>query len=331
MSTLRVGFVGAGGIVRQRHLPGLRAIDGVEIIAVANSTLASAEAFCRELAPEAEPMARWEDLVKRDDLDIVWIGATPNLHRSVTLAALDAGKHVFCQARMAMNLADAEDMLAASRACPNLVTMLCPPPQGLAADAFVKKLLAEKAIGDLRTMHLRSLTGAFLDPAKPAHWRQRREINGLNILTLGIHTEVLQRWFGPFTVTGAQGRAFVSVRDGYTVRNPDAVQVLAHFDDGTLGTLEFSGVYAGEPVESLQITGTTGVLTLNYAKDEIRLEQNGTSKLLTVPPELTRPWQVEADFIAAVRNLSAPRPHPTFADGVQYMAVVQRVNDALAN
>ncbi|CAN5561595.1 Gfo/Idh/MocA family oxidoreductase [soil metagenome] len=331
MKTLRVGFVGAGGIVRQRHFPGLRAIEHVEIAAVANSTLASAEAFCRELAPEAAPMARWEDLVERDDIDAIFIGATPNLHRTVTLAALDAGKHVFCQARMAMNLSDAEDMLAASRTCPELVTMLCPAPHGLVANAFIKKLLADKALGDLRTIHLRSLTNAYLDPAKPAHWRQRREINGLNILTLGIHAEVLQRWFGPFTVVGALGKIFVPVRDGYTLQSPDAVQVLAHFDDGPLAELEFSGVYAGEPTDSLEIAGSKGVLTFDFLKDEIWLHHDKHRELLAVPPELSRPWQVEADFISAVRDPSAPRPHPNFADGVQYMGVVQRVNDLLSN
>ena len=327
--TPRIGIVGAGGIVRQRHLPGLRAVPGVEIVAVANSALRSAEAFCRELAPEAEPMARWEDLVARPDLDIVWIGATPHLHKPVTLAALQAGKHVFCQARMAMNLADAEEMLEAAKAHPDLVTMLCPPPQGLEANAFVRKLLAEKVVGEPRAIRLHSLNGSFLDPSKPAHWRQRREINGLNILSLGIHAEVLQRWFGNFSVRAAQGRTFTPQREGYPVLNPDTVQILADFENGALGTLEFSGVHAGEPIEVLEISGTLGVLTHDYAKNEIRLETSALIEVLTVPLELHRPWQVEADFLAAVRNPSAPRPHPDFADGVRYMAIVQRVNDLL--
>ena len=89
-------------------------------------------------------MQNWADLLALDDLDIVWIGTPPYMHSAVTVSALEAGKHVFCQARMSMDLAEAEEMLAASKRFPELVTMLCPPPFGLRGDLLVKKLLAEE-------------------------------------------------------------------------------------------------------------------------------------------------------------------------------------------
>jgi len=109
------------------------------------------------------------------------------MHSAVTVSALEAGKHVFCQARMSMDLAEALEMLAASKRFPELVTMLCPPPYGMRCDLLVKKLLAEKHIGHPHHVRLRSLNGNFLDPEAPAHWRQRIEIGGLNVLTLGIY------------------------------------------------------------------------------------------------------------------------------------------------
>src|SRR5207302_10834875 len=123
-------------------------------------------------------------------LDTTWIGTPPYMHSAVTISALEAGKHVFCQARMSMDLAEAEEMLAASKRYPELVTMLCPPPYGMRADLLVKKLLAENYIGRPHHVRLRSFTGAYLDPEAPAHWRQRIEISGLNVLTLGIYVEV---------------------------------------------------------------------------------------------------------------------------------------------
>ena len=77
---LRIGIIGAGGIVKQRHLPGLRALPDVEIAAVANSTLASAEAFCREHAPGARAVEHWVEIADSDELDVGWFGATPYLH-----------------------------------------------------------------------------------------------------------------------------------------------------------------------------------------------------------------------------------------------------------
>src|ERR1700726_1323693 len=193
---LRMGIVGAGAIVRDRHLPGLKKHPEVEIMAVSNSSYESAEKFCQENAPHATPMQNWADLLALPDIDIVWIGTPPYMHSAITVSALEAGKHVFCQARMSMDLAEAEEMLAASKRYPELVTMLCPPPMGMRADLLVKKLLAENYIGRPHHVRLQSFTSNYLDPGAPAHWRQKIEISGLNILTLGIYVEVLQRWLG---------------------------------------------------------------------------------------------------------------------------------------
>src|SRR6266550_4587033 len=193
---VRVGIIGAGNIVRTRHLPALKKHPEVEIVAVSNSTYESSEKFCSENAPGATPIQNWPELVALHDLDVVWIGTPPYMHSAVTISALEAGKHVFCQARMAMDLAEAEEMLATTKRFPELVTMLCPPPFGMRADLLVKKLLAENFIGKPHAVRLQSFTGVYLNPEAPAHWRQKIEISGLNVLTLGIYVEVMQRWLG---------------------------------------------------------------------------------------------------------------------------------------
>ncbi len=241
---LRVGIVGAGDIVRTRHLPGLKKHSEVEIVAVSNSTYESAEKFCQENAPQATPMANWADLLSLPDLDIVWIGTPPYMHSAITLSALEAGKHVFCQARMSMDLAEAEEMLAASKRYPELVTMLCPPPFGLRGDLLVKKLLAENYLGRPHHIRLQCFTGAYLNAEAPAHWRQRIEISGLNVLALGIYVEVLQRWFGDITGVYARGKIVHEIRQGYEVIVPDLLNVLCTFENGAEGVLEFSGMNA---------------------------------------------------------------------------------------
>lgn len=332
MKTMRVGIVGAGAIVRDRHAPGLAGLEGVEIVAVANSTVESARRFVDGQGLAAEVVGDWRALVDRPDLEIIWIGAGPSLHEPVTLAALAAGRHVFCQARMSTDLASARRMLDAARQRPDLVTMLCPPPHGLREDAFVKKLLAEDCVGKVQSLRLRSWNGAFRDPAQPLHWRQRPEVSGKNILTLGIHTEVLQRWFGSFVVRAAFGRVLVPLHAGEPVSVPDELVVIAGWGSGLTGVLDFSGVYAGSPVDCLQILGSEGVLQVDYLSGEIaRQLPGGKSEVLIPPAELLRPWQVEADFIEAVRNPDAARPRPDFADGVAYMEVVEEVSRHLAS
>ena len=277
-SPLKVGIVGAGAIVRERHAPGLLAIGGVEIVAVANHSRESAAAFCRDFCPNADVVEEWRDLVARADLDIIWIGTHPNLHREITQAALSAGKHVFCQARMAPDLAEAVEMLQAAQARPDLVTMLCPPPHGLYHDAFLRSFLQEKPLGIIRRARVVSRNGAFLDQLAPPHWRQLRGKSGLNILTLGIHTEVLQRWFGDITAVQANSRTWTPVRGGAAVEIPDDLLVVADFACGILGTLDLSGADPGPPIEYIEVTGERGVLRQDYLTGEITMRNHGASE-----------------------------------------------------
>src|SRR5438270_9176528 len=108
---LCVGLVGAGANTRLRHIPGLRAQPGVEIVAVCNRRPESTAAAAREFGIP-RTFENWQDLVADAGLDAVVIGTWPYLHCPITLAALTAGKHVLTEARMAMNAGEAHQMLA---------------------------------------------------------------------------------------------------------------------------------------------------------------------------------------------------------------------------
>src|SRR6266481_511073 len=329
---LRIGIVGAGSIVRARHLPALKKHPEVEIVAVSSSTYESAEKFCSEKVPQATPMQNWADLLALPDLDIIWIGTPPYMHSAVTISALEAGKHVFCQARMSVDGADAEEMLAASKRYPELVTMLCPPPMGMRADLLVKKILAENYIGRLHHVRLQSFTSNYLDPNAPPHWRQRIEISGLNVLTLGIYVEVLQRWLGDISGVFGRGKMVDPVRQGYEVIIPDLLTVLCVFENGAEGVLEFSGIDALAPSDRLEIYGSAGTLTYDFGSDIVQTGKLGDRALHNVDlaPELEGEWRVEEDFLAAVKSKGRVRPRPNFEEGVRYMRVVQAVADSRA-
>ena len=323
---LRIGIIGAGGIVKLRHLPALKAMPEVRITAVANSTAASARAFRDEFVPDAEVHERWQDLACSDNVDVVWVGAPPWLHCEATLLALASGKHVFCQARMARDLSEAGRMWEASLRYPELVTAICPAPQGMAGGELLKKLLAEGAIGTPHQVRLQSFSDAWLDPAKPAHWRQRVDISGLQVLTLGIYIEVLHRWLGDITEVQADGAVVIPKRQGYEIEIPDFLNVLCTFRNGARGTLQFSGVAAHAPGDELAIHGSEGTLIYDFAKDEIKLGKRGASlETVAIPEDLRRTWTVERDFIRAVIDPEAPRPKPDFIEGMRYMRVVQAV------
>ncbi|MBK8092327.1 MAG: Gfo/Idh/MocA family oxidoreductase [Verrucomicrobiaceae bacterium] len=331
-NSIRIGIIGAGGIVKARHMPGLRAIPGVTITRVCNRSTQSAAAFCAEHAPEAQVTADWGDVCAAEDVDVVWIGAHPYLHADATCLALANGKHVFTQARMAANLAEAQLMWEASMRHSDQVTAICPAPHGMKGGEMIKKLLAEGAIGTPHQLLLHSFSDAWLDATAPAHWRQREELSGIQILTLGIYTEVLQRWLGHITEVEARGQVVTAMRDGYEVQIPDFVNVMARFRSGVEAVMLFSGVAAHAPSDKLWIHGSEGSLSYDFVSDELCVgKRGGKLESISIPTELQRSWTVEKDFIAAVRDPRAPRPTPSFVEGMCYMRVVDAVWHAMSS
>src|SRR5436190_1034255 len=155
--TIRVGFVGAGNNTRRRHIPGFQKQPGVELVAVANRTKESGERVAREFGL-ARVYEDWRDLVRARDVDAVCIGTWPYMHCEITVAALEAGKHVLCEARMAMDAAEGRRMLAAARRASNLVAQLVPAPHTLEVDATLQSLLAELPGGAVAHLRFSSVT-----------------------------------------------------------------------------------------------------------------------------------------------------------------------------
>jgi predicted dehydrogenase len=332
-SKLKVGFIGAGNIVRTRHLPALKKLADLEIVAVCNSSYESSERFCQECAPNATPYSNWAELVADPDIDIAWIGTPPYLHSTISVSALEAGKHVFCQARMAMNLAEAEEMHAAALRNPHLVTMVCPPPHGLKGSLFIRKLMADRFIGVPHHLRLQSLSDVYINPDAPLHWRQRDEFSGLNVLKLGIYAEVIQRWFGPITHVFAEQKIITPIRQGYEIRIPDLVVLLCRLENGILCVMEFSGVAPFAPAERLEIYGSEGMLAYDFSNEAVYGGRTGqkVATQIEIPSDLIQDWSVEEDFIAAVRSPGTIHPQPDFAEGTRYMKVVQAASDSAAS
>jgi len=151
-------------------------------------------------------------------------------------------------------------------------------------------------------------------------------LSGLNILSVGIYAEVLQRWIGSPRRLHAQMKVSVPKREGYVVHVPDVVQVFGQWSNGLAGILEWSGVAQFAPDETLTIYGRNGTLVYNFTKDEILGARRGDKELrvLAIPPELESGWTVEKDFIDAVVN--GGHPEPSFETGVQYLEFTEALN-----
>lgn len=323
---IRIGLIGAGGNTRLRHIPGLRAIAGVDLVGVCNQRPESTQAVAREFAI-AKTYARWEDLVADPEIDAVVIGTWPYLHCPITLAALHAGKHVMTEARLSMNADEARQMLSAAKRHPNLVTQVVPSPFGLKGHDVMNDLLANGFIGDLREVRVFNLNGALADPNAPLSWRQDAALSGCNMLTLGIVHETLMRWVPAVVSLVAQTHAHVPSRGDQQVGTPDSVQVVAKLDGGACATYHFSGATPFGQAAGIELFGTKGALCYDLLNDRIRGGQAAKMSELPdipIPPDKARTWNVEADFIAAIRE-HRPIEFTTFEAGVAYMEFTEAV------
>ena len=100
---IRIGLIGAGRNTRDRHIPGFHQINGVQIAAVANRTRQSAQTVADQFNIPAV-YDHWTELLQDESINAICIGTWPYMHRTLTLAALQAGKHVLTEARMAATL-----------------------------------------------------------------------------------------------------------------------------------------------------------------------------------------------------------------------------------
>jgi predicted dehydrogenase len=327
MSDVRVGIVGAGANTTSKHIPLLQAIDGVEIVGVANRSEASSAAVAKRFGIP-KTYGHWEKAVADPDTNAIVIGTWPYLHCPVTLAALDAGKHVLTEARMAMNAGEARRMLDASLAKPGLVAQVVPSPITLFADATIQRLIAEGYLGQLLAVESR-IRGGFLDSDSPMHWRQSSELSGNNILAMGIYYEAVMRWVSRATNVMARAKTFTTQRPNETgepqpVEVPEHLDVVADLECGAQLHLQQSAVTALLEDDAFYLFGSEGVLRLTG--DRLFGGRRGDSQFteISVADGARVEWRVEVDFVAAIRGERSVT-HTTFADGVHYMEFTDAV------
>jgi predicted dehydrogenase len=333
--TIRVGFVGAGKNTRSRHIPGFQKLSGVELVAVANRTKESGERVAREFGVP-RVYADWRELVRAHEVDAVCIGTWPYMHREITLAALEHGKHVLCEARMAMDAADGRRMLDAARRAPHLVTQLVPAPHTLEVDATLQRLLGEGYAGEVLAVELQAAQGRFVDPAEPMHWRHDASLSGLNVLNMGIWYEAMMRWLGPAKRVMAMTKVAVPRRRDaggalQDVKVPDHVDILVDFERGAVGHLRFSSVTALAPPSEAWIFGTEGTLRLEADARRLSGGRRGDRALseIQIPAERRIGWRVEEEFVNAIRGREKVT-HTTFEDGIRYMEFTDAVAKSAA-
>jgi predicted dehydrogenase len=334
---LRIGFIGAGANSRAMHLPGFQKIDGVALSVVANRSEASSRRVAKDFSI-ARIASDWRAVINDPEIDAVCIGTWPDMHAEITMAALAAGKHVLCEARMARNLGEAREMLAASKAQPELVCQLVPAPFSLDFDSCIRHQIEKGALGRLLEVRVTHTGGQYASAQAPLSWRQDRALSGNNVLTMGIMHETILRWVDSdpdwLIADGMVAHNTRPVAEGKkpaAVDIPDSLSIFGRFGRDRMRFIyHFSGVESGRPRMEFRVNGTEGALRFDAARKQLWYAKAGEieEKRLTIPRSESRGWQVEAEFIQSIRE-GTPVQRTTFADGLRYMHFSEMVARSL--
>ncbi|HLF70974.1 MAG TPA: Gfo/Idh/MocA family oxidoreductase [Dehalococcoidia bacterium] len=332
--TVRVGLVGAGNFTISRILPGFAAVAGCEVVAVANRRLETAEKVAAQFSiPKAS--GDWRAVVENPDVDAVFIGTPPYAHKEVALAALQAGKHVLCETRIATSAADALDMHNAAEAAKarGVRSALVPPAPWYRGRRFVEHLVKSGYLGRLTQVQAFNMNGSMADPTTPLSvGRNELDLYGpYNAAQLGLTYDVMAPWTGHATRVVAHRATFTPERPltpgGPMTKAPypEEVTAIAETEGGAvmLNMLNWASHFSESRIE---LYGDAGTLVYKLRGDSILAARAGDAALkeLPIPPEHEGAWLAEDEFVRLIRGEIA-EPGFSFWDGVKNMRYLEAV------
>ncbi|MDA0735300.1 MAG: Gfo/Idh/MocA family oxidoreductase [Chloroflexi bacterium] len=326
---IRVGLIGAGGNVRNRHIPGFQKVEGLEITAVANRSLESSRSVADQFnIPRV--YGSWQELLEDDEINAVCIGTWPYMHRTLTLAALEKGKHVLTEARMANTAQEARDMLAASRSNSHLVCQLTPTSTTYKIDRVLQRLIGEGYLGELLSVEMQALQNRFVDMGGDLHWRHNWELSGYNTLNIGASYESMMRWVGRGNRVMAMSKTHVPYRRNESgtltsVSIPDHIDILYELANGAQVHMRMSATTGLSTGNQTWFYGTEGTIHVDQ-QQRIFAGSRGDTQLSEVPnpPEEQAHYRVEEEFSNAIRGKEQITMVP-FETGVHYIEWTEAV------
>ncbi|HET6815162.1 MAG TPA: Gfo/Idh/MocA family oxidoreductase [Actinomycetota bacterium] len=308
----------------------------------------------------------WKRLVQRDDVDLVDVCTPGSSHAEISIAALEAGRHVLCEKPLANTVEEARAMAAAAEraATGGVRAMVGFNFRRVPAVALARELVAAGRLGAIRHVRAAYLASHALDPELPLAWRHQAAEAGSGALgDLGAHAVDLAQHLAGDRIAGVSALTETFVRErplpgGGGARGPvtvdDAALFIARFGGGALGSFEATRLAAGHTEGlAVELNGELGSVVWELgALNELRLfdatEEPATQGFQRI--QVTRAehpyagawWPdghsigYEHTFTHEVRDLiqaiaDGRDPEPTFADGLQVQEVLDAVQRSAAS
>ena len=334
--TIRTGIIGAS-FARQAYLPALRAIEDVEVSAIASARMSSAQAAADEFGiPRVYD--DWQRMIAENEFDLVGIATPTVYHAPMTLAALRAGAHVLCEKPMAMNQDESAEMLATAESL-NRLHIIGHELRFNPNRRKIKSLIDSGAIGAVRHVNIVNISASWGDPASHAagHWLARTDMGGGRLGANGSHQlDLLRFWLGDIGAVSGQLATLAAARidkdsgAAWIASADDQFSFTAEMQSGALCSVFVSSAARHGTGNQTQIFGSEGTIMLADGDEKLLVARSGEDfeDMSERDPNADLPglgagiWNVS--FVALIQELTAAIRQgrrlswgATFADGHQ--------------
>jgi len=285
MAALRFGLIGSGFMGRAHSiaLHSVAATFGadyrVDCVALADNTPQRAKEAAASLG-FARSTGDWRELIADPQIDVVDICTPNHLHAEMCLAALEAGKHVYCEKPLALDVKESAAIVAAAKRAGvrNAIgfNYICNPMVQAARD-----IIRSGELGEIVGFSGHYVEDYMCDPRAPFTWRCERRLAGAGALAdLGSHLINLGHvLLGPIArVNGVirtvhKERVEPGTGAVRTVENEDIAHALVEFGSGVPGTMDISRIATGYKCGlTAQVLGTRGSIVFDQERmNELRL------------------------------------------------------------
>jgi predicted dehydrogenase len=345
---VRIGVVGAApyGFGARAHIPGILAASGLELIAVATAHDETARA-----AAALWNVPRWygsiDALLECDDIEAVTIAVRPRLHHRLTMAALEAGKAVYCEWPLALNTPDAVE-LAAAAAGRGLTSAVGLQGRWQPEMRYLRDLVAAGRIGRPLSFDIGQALDRFEVPESRSWLHSEEEASGALFVASAHVIDAVRFVLGEVeSLSGLRAAllredAYADTGNPFTWEASDTVRYVARLESGVVGSLAVSNITSPPLGFVFRIFGDGGRLEAMapgyYQFTPMRLAGASTGR---EPSRIRLPERYRSDIdleeghaganvgsaIAAfgAAHRSGERFRPDFADGVGLHRIIDAV------
>ena len=289
---LNVGIIGAGGIARHLHLPSFHRCENVSVVAVVDISEDALEQVKAEW--NIENLYRdYRQMLEMDDLDIVSICTSNDMHHPVAMAAMERGLDVYCEKPLALNLAQASEMYRSAQA-KGIKTGVNFCHRRTPAAQLAKEIIDSGAVGNIHYVSAVYAAGGTNYAERAGTWRNDRTRAGYGGLgDMGAHMIDMMRWWLGCDITSvaAQTQIIVPERVARGSRKPmkvtteDHGTLLLSYANGAMGYLCGSYVFTGRGYDQrAEVYGSQGGLMYDQQRP-LELE-------VCLPPECLERYEV---------------------------------------